>query len=1613
MSFTEKYKDYFNNIVKSILKNLNNTEYDVIFKKYCELIDYIYLKFLIKDESGFYEQLKRNNNQEIIAILYLFFPYIEDTNNYEKFKLITKLSDITLKKNNGNYEICNFQFSRGYYDETSNKFNEYPFSIEDININFELLKQSIERLRIKLYVNWVNIVPILLENYKESQIYKDSEKYYLRTNSIDKETLKEKDTALPIAEIYDTLVNELYMNTLDFKWLLFEKSVNKKIISYIDILDQIYPVYNILNDINGSKWLLLDENKKELFTKNMDLYFSKAEKNITYNNISAELLNEFFKNMLLYFDTKYKYVSEVIKLNKGYRSLIIYDVAEIDVDDDYENKKTIDEIFNNYKNIDKYYLYDFIRLQIIKLSKTWYGFKMFQNNKIIKLNEHVEYLAIFKDMKYNDHNIDLSYKNIYNFSKRFFYYTSVQDSDPNLDEYIKLSQTYYYDNLNIKLKKELNIISDNIYNASIIDNSTNFIHASFFNIRNNIDLKYKEYGYNTRSDLLNINRILFYNFNRIIFNIIFECLCKRGILSEYIIRKNEFELKNLNQNNNEIKKKINQELFKKHLQKYENANYYLNDDKYKNLPKIYNNKRKTKETYFERLLNFDWYNFYAMDWVSQINFYHHYINQRIVFLTGGTGVGKSTQVPKLLLYGLKAFDKKFNGKIICTQPRIAPTRDNSARISAELGYNITEYSPIYNEVVKTTNGIIQYKYEQDDHIDDDQDFFLRIVTDGSLLNEIKQSPLLKQPLSNDRKTLNNENKTITLKNIYDIIIVDESHEHNVNMDLILTMLRGSIFFNNQLKLYIISATMKLDDPLYRKFYRCINDNLKYPIRDFYDTEKKTYEKLLDRIVIDRRIHISPPNQTTRFKINEIYNNEDLDEISSYEKAKKYALDICNNSSPINNDILLFCTTSSKIIKLVDELNTILPTNTLAIPFYRDLPEESKNIITTNLGIIKEKFKFDRKDIHNFLNKKMIKSSSNNKYDRILIVSTNIAEASITIDTLKYVIDTGFNLNVSYNYETLTTNISVIPISEASRLQRKGRVGRVNEGFVYYTYTKGSRENIQPEFAICNSNFKSFFLDLLDNNDDYNKINYLFKNKSIGLINDILKEILSKKNNDTPIFEVSLIKLMIHQYITIREISEKQYISENLYNYNLITEEKYQNLLFFGNNGINSAPLIDEKLDFYLIHPFENKYSKYRNKYTNILDTKYKNTKIISKDFFNYIIRSSLGIFLFNSPTFNSVILKTKLYDYLVNLRKITKNKLLDMSYFYPLIISHKFNIFEIVLFIIYFLINVKNNILTVVKDIEKFNYFFGNKQSDILLIYNIYSLFKKTFPHILYENNTINLINDNYINFFKIYKNFINKNTKLISLDDYNYLIKLLLKNDDISSFKQKLSENIKVSEIPNYIKLEINKWCNNYGINYDVFLNIINVCNNQYNNFKYILSSKTNTDYIDKSSIQPELTIEKSIIKALIYGNISNIFIYKNNKYIRWNLFDSTTLYNLNTNKKKWISNVAKSKFIFVYSLENDTLNQNIQKNEEETNNAKVNLDIITSIDNQMYIDVTYLLNNPTNPLFNNPNDTNLNYVCNNSINLEKYKHSLDPELNEYINLIQKSMKNYIETHC
>jgi hypothetical protein len=1666
MFLTIDNRNYIKGIIRNILSNLNMIEFEVVHDKCCNLIDFIHLKFLINSENNakkdedFFNQLKRNNNREIISILYLLLPFIEDSNNYEKFKLIKNLSDITLLKDGKKYKISNFQYSRGYND-SNDKFKEYAFSVEDININFELLKKTIERLRMKMYVNWINVVPVLIEKYHETQLYKNSLKYY--QDGID----TNKEIALPISEYYDTIINDLYYNTLEFKWLLFEKYENDRLITYIDILNEIYPVYSILNNKITSKWILLDDINKNLFTKNIDLFFSKAQNKESYGGFSGELLYDFFIYLLTFFDTKYKFKKDI----KEYRK--VYNIE--DDENDYNDDATIQEndtirLLRNYPIIDKFYLYDFIRGQILKLSKTWYGYKMFNNNKIVQLYEY-QYIQnpadpehSKKQHRYNtkDDNIkdysnsvnttsakeNISYKNIYNFAKSLFL-LNAPIADKKIQQYLDITNTLYYDNKN-KAQKEL------IYDMTIslqqsqkklkLSNESktkkddlkikmqNTIFKNF-NISKNLKKKYIEY--NLPNDVIKqLNIFIILRINDISLDIVFECLCKKGILSEYIIRDDKFEKNKL------FTSDENKKAFGKHIKKYEDAYYYINDDRYKDLNKIINEKTLKEETYFDRLEKSEkWYTFYAMDWVSQINFYHHYINQRIVMLTGGTGVGKSTQTPKLLLYGLKAFDKKFDGKVICTQPRIAPTVNNASRISAELGVNIQEYNKVYKKIVKTTNGIIQYKYEKDDHIDEDLDFYLRIVTDGSLLVELQKSPLLKQEIIKKRSDFEIDlDKSISLKNIYDIVIVDESHEHNANMDLILSIVRGSVFLNNQLRLYIISATMDADDPIYRKYYRTINDNLKYPINDLYNKKTELYEPLLDRIVIDRRIHISPPGETTQYKITEIYHDKDFnenEEQDAYKLAIKYAQEICINNVPsANSDILLFCTTSNKIIKLVDELNSILPLNTLVIPFYKDLPEESKNLITTNLFRIKKNFKFERRYIHDVLNLKINPDNINSvyKYDRILIVSTNIAEASITIDSLKYVIDTGFNLDVSYNYESETTNIQVVKISEASRLQRKGRVGRVGDGAVYYTYPKNSRLDIMPTYNICKINFRDNFLQLLEENMEphiYDNLYYPYLNidpnepdlyKVINYLNTSEREYKYGDLSYTT-FKGLFKKFIINQYATTSILSNKFIYSDSLYNIDILNEKYYEDIIGFNRTGFRNYQLIDPNLRFYLIHPFEYDLLKYRDENTRMLKDINKSSqnngisiiieKIVSTKLI-YPLINNLYVYEDKDKYINKIKIVKNLYQ----LRQKT-DKLMELNLFHPIIAGYKLGIFENILFIAYFLSVTKYNLMSIVDNIEVFTKFFISKESDLLVINKIFELFKSTYRHILFESDINKYINNKENEFKRNYYYFINKYYYNINNIQYDDFIKILLKNDDAEKHLESLNGTHIPEDIPDYIENELKNWCKLYGINFRSFMGIIKNYRLQYCQYKFILDNRKYNEYIRKSLINDELNIDKNIIKSFLHGNINNIFIYDKGIYSNFKTYGLPYTYKKNTFHKKWITEVNETHFMLILNKENEikigsspTGPPKIDE-EQETDNKVIVLNILSSISSNMYSNIIYFRDNPTNKNYYQLDDVNHNFICNNPINIDYNKHPDDPKFNEYINLLKTSMKEYIDRNC
>ena len=82
--------------------------------------------------------------------------------------------------------------------------------------------------------------------------------------------------------------------------------------------------------------------------------------------------------------------------------------------------------------------------------------------------------------------------------------------------------------------------------------------------------------------------------------------------------------------------------------------------------------------------------------------FNNFINCRVSFVTGGTGTGKSTQMPILLLYALRAFDYKFYGNIVDTQPRKNAVEGNARAISNFLGIFLPTFG--YNNFILYQTG---------------------------------------------------------------------------------------------------------------------------------------------------------------------------------------------------------------------------------------------------------------------------------------------------------------------------------------------------------------------------------------------------------------------------------------------------------------------------------------------------------------------------------------------------------------------------------------------------------------------------------------------------------------------------------------------------------------------------------------------------------------------------------------------------------------------------------------------------------------------------------------------------------------------------------------------
>ena len=326
----------------------------------------------------------------------------------------------------------------------------------------------------------------------------------------------------------------------------------------------------------------------------------------------------------------------------------------------------------------------------------------------------------------------------------------------------------------------------------------------------------------------------------------------------------------------------------------------------------------------------------------------------VVIVSGATGSGKTTQIPKMCV----AAGLGRDGRIGCTQPRRIAALTIARRISTELG---------------TASGTaVGYKIRFSDRTADKT--LVKIMTDGILLSEAHHDPLL---------------------NEYDVLVIDEAHERSLNIDFILGLLKTILAKRADLKVVITSATIDT-----RKFSAAFSDA---PVIEVSGT--------LYPVTVE---HIAPETGKTG-PAGDGAPDAYVDQAAS-------AVDGVMRKTA-TGDILVFMPTARDIRDLCRILTGRKYPAATVLPLYAQLPANRQESV----------FKRHR--------------------GRKIIVATNIAETSLTVPGVQYVVDTGLARIPYYNPRTRVTSLAVRKISQSSALQRQGRCGRVSDGVCIRLYSE--------------------------------------------------------------------------------------------------------------------------------------------------------------------------------------------------------------------------------------------------------------------------------------------------------------------------------------------------------------------------------------------------------------------------------------------------------------------------------------------------------------------------------------------------------------------------------
>lgn len=409
-------------------------------------------------------------------------------------------------------------------------------------------------------------------------------------------------------------------------------------------------------------------------------------------------------------------------------------------------------------------------------------------------------------------------------------------------------------------------------------------------------------------------------------------------------------------------------------------------------------------------------------------------DHQVVIVSGETGSGKTTQLPKICMQ----LGRGVAGMIGHTQPRRLAARSVADRIADELGQTVG----------RERGQVVGYQVRFTDEVGPTT--LVKLMTDGILLAEIQSDPMLRR---------------------YDTLIIDEAHERSLNIDFILGYVARLLPARPDLKVIITSATIDSD-----RFARHFGTWEGTPGSGRLIEPAPVIEVSGRTYPVEIRYRplgpTTPSSYTSEASAQQADKREESADEQSSGPMQLVLEDPDDELATLGYGMGEDIDVETAICHAVDELSAEGDGDILVfLPGERDIRDTEAALLDHLKG--RGRRAGDDKgarpgDIEILpLYARLTAAEQHRVFEphrlRRVVLATNVAETSLTVPGIRYVIDPGLVRISRYSNKTKVQRLPIEPISQASANQRAGRCGRVAEGVAIRLFSQADY-NSRPRFT---------------------------------------------------------------------------------------------------------------------------------------------------------------------------------------------------------------------------------------------------------------------------------------------------------------------------------------------------------------------------------------------------------------------------------------------------------------------------------------------------------------------------------------------------------------------